>query len=164
MKPALHIEKILRQELDLYGSVCALEEEKGGAIIARDGKLLEALSVKQEKLLNRINALEEQRGEAVDEFRKEHRSGAEASLREIAASLDGEGAARLTRTGAVLKSLLWKIQALTETNGKLAKDSIDFYNVLLAEAKSKVSLKTGYTRKAVENSTIENPLIFNRMV
>ena len=86
------------------------------------------------------------------------------SLRDIAASLDGERAAALTRAGAELKTLLWKIQALTETNGKLAKDSMDFYNVLLAEAKSKVSLKTGYTRKAVENSTIENPLIFNRVV
>jgi len=43
-------------------------------------------------------------------------------------------------------------------------DNIEFYNILLAELKSRVSLKTGYNRKAVENSTIENPLIFNRMV
>ena len=45
-----------------------------------------------------------------------------------------------------IRDSLWKIQALTETNGKLAKDSMDFYTLLLAEAKSKVSVSYTHLR------------------
>jgi hypothetical protein len=167
MKSVLQLEKVLREELDLYGEVCALEEKKGGAIIAKDGKLLESLSLEQEGLLGGISALEERRRGAIDTYRKENLPSvidAEVSLRDILRTLDGDTGVRLTRLGTELKHLLLKMQALAETNEKLARDNIEFYNILLAELKSRVSLKTGYTRKAVENSTIENPLIFNRMV
>lgn len=163
MKSVLHMEKVLRQELDLYGEVCALEEEKGGAIIAKDGKLLESLSLEQEKLLGRISSLEERRLVALEAFNCENGSR-DMTLRDIIGSLDGDASNRLARLGTDLKNLLLKIQALIETNEKLAKDNIEFYNILLAEVKSRVSLKTGYNRRAVESNTIENPLIFNRMV
>ena len=167
MKSVLQLEKVLREELDLYGEVCALEEKKGGAIIAKDGKLLESLSLEQESLLGGLSALEERRSISIDAYRRENLPAGmdgEVTLRDIIRTLDGGPRERLTRLGTELKNLLLKMQALAETNEKLARDNIEFYNILLAELKSRVSLKTGYNRKAVENSTIENPLIFNRMV
>ena len=167
MKSVLQIEKVLREELDLYGEVCDLEEKKGGAIIAKDGKLLESLSMEQESLLGGVSALEERRHWYIEEYRLENLpagTNCDVTLRDIMHTLDGGPRERITRLGTELKNLLWKIQALAETNEKLARDNIEFYNILLAELKSRVSLKTGYNRKAVENSTIENPLIFNRMV
>lgn len=167
MKSVLQLEKVLREELNLYGEVCALEEKKGGAIIAKDGKLLESLSMEQEGLLGGISALEERRRVSIEEYRHENMPAGpdrDVTLGDIIRTLDEVPRERLTRLGTELKNLLFKIQALAETNEKLARDNIEFYNILLAELKSRVSLKTGYNRKAVENSTIENPLIFNRMV
>ncbi len=167
MRSVQEIERILRQELDIYGTICFLEERKSDAIISRDGKHLETLAVEQEKILGEIAALEEKRRLAVDDFRQARASDngdGEITLATLAASLDEEGSRELMRLGLDLKNLLLKIQSLADTNEKLGRDNIEFFNILLTELKSKVSLKTGYNRGAQENNTIENPLIFNRMV
>ena len=165
MRTIREVERILRKELDIYGTVCSLEERKSDAIISRDGKLLELLSIEQEKVLGEISVLEEERRRALDEFRPAGADGAGVvTLSELASSLDEEASDNLMHLGMELKKLLLKIQSLSDTNGKLARDNIEFFNILLSELKSRVSLKTGYNRGAVEKSTIENPLIFNRMV
>ena len=167
MRSVQEIEGILRQELDIYGTICFLEERKSDAIISRDGKLIETLAVEQEKILGEIAALEEKRRLAVDDFRKANAfdiGDGDVTLGMLAASLDEESSRELVRLGQDLKQLLLKIQSLADTNEKLGRDNIEFFNILLSELKSKVSLKTGYNRGAQENSTIENPLIFNRMV
>ncbi len=165
MKSILHIEKVLRQELTLYAEICDLEERKGAAIIARDGKLLESLSLEQESALTGIHALEEARLAFIESFAREQGLDGLAeglALRDILGSLEGEAAERTRDVGVELKNLLVKIQALAETNEKLALDNIEFFNILLSEVKGRVSLKTGYNREAVEKRTIENPLLFNR--
>ncbi len=160
-----HIEDILRRELELYKQVCNLEEKKGEAIISRDGSLLEMLSHEQEAILTAILDLESERSTFLDAYRKEKKLddlSREITLRDITCALNEDRANRIYQLGVDLKSLLYKIQALAETNEKLARDHIEVFTLLLKEIKGRLSLRTGYNKEAVENCAIENPLVINR--
>ncbi len=160
-----NIENILRLELELYKKVCDLEEKKGEAIISRDGTLLEALSHEQENVLNEILKLESHRNDLVEVYRKEKKLNdlsREITLRDIIRSLNEDLANRIYQLGVDIKALLYKIQALAETNEKLARDHIEIFTLLLKEIKGRLSLRTGYNKEAVENCSIDNPLVINR--
>lgn len=159
------IENILRRELKLYEQVCDLEERKGEAIISRDGTSLEMLSHEQEALLTAILDLESKRSELIECYRKERKLddlSREITLHDIVRSLNEDLANRIYQLGVDLKALLYKIQALAETNEKLARDHIEVFTLLLKEIKGRLSLRTGYNKEAVEHCSIENPLIINR--
>ncbi len=160
-----NIENILRRELQLYEQVCDLEERKGEAIISRDGTLLEALSHEQESVLNEILKLESRRSELIEAYRKEKKLddlSREITLRDIINSLNEDLGNRIFQLGVDLKVLLYKIQALAQTNEKLARDHIEVFTLLLKEIKGRLSLRTGYNKEAVENCSIDNPLVINR--
>ncbi|MCX7678607.1 MAG: flagellar protein FlgN [Spirochaetes bacterium] len=164
MEIVVVIERILQRELELYQKVYMLEEQKGEAIIRRNGILLEKLSFEQEKVLSEILEVEADREKCIAQYQKEmlNNSSKEITLQEILHYAEGDAAKRIRQLGNSLKELLYKIQALAQTNEKLARDRIEMFALLLKEIKSRLSLRTGYNKDAVEHCSLDNPLVINR--
>ncbi len=155
---------ILREELVLYSQVYSIEEKKSRAIVDKDPKLLQVLLAEQDATLEQISVLEASRVDALKTFISENGigSGREITLTELASRAEGEAGAKIMRTGGDLKEMILRIRDLSATNEKMIQDTMEFYSILLNDLKRKVSLKTGYNRQAVEESSIENPLLFCR--
>jgi hypothetical protein len=132
--------------------------------VDKDPKLLQALLAEQESTLERISILESSRVDALKAFISENRiePGREITLSELASRAGGEAGANIMRTGGDLKEMILRIRELSATKEKMIQDTMEFYSILLNDLKRKVSLKTGYNRRAVEESSIENPLLFCR--
>ncbi|HNR90453.1 MAG TPA: flagellar protein FlgN [Spirochaetota bacterium] len=159
------LERVLKNEVAIYHQLYDCEEEKGRAIIARDGALIERLSREQEELMRRLGALERERLALIDEYVRENRINelpGNVTLRQIVAQMDEDSSHRLLAIGMALRSVLTKIQSLQETNRTLLDDNIRFFSILLSTLKDTVSVKTGYSGSGVEESRVSQSLIFNR--
>lgn len=156
---------ILDREKDIYARIADIEQEKNRAVMAREGKLLLSLSEEEEKLLAGIQELERERLELIASAARRHGLGNDprnVTLGAITGLASGSDRNMLVRAGAELKEEMARVQALTDTNAKMIDDIMDFYQHLVADLKRRVSLKTGYNRRAVEETSIDNPLIFSR--
>ena len=157
--------RILDREKHIYTRIADIEQEKSGAIMAKEGKRLLSLSEEQERLLAGIQELERERLELIASDARRHGWGNDprnVTLSAITGLTDGTDRDELARAGAALKEEMARVQALTDTNAKMIDDIMDFYQHLVADLKRRVSLKTGYNRRAVEETSIDNPLIFSR--
>ena len=89
------LERVLKNEVAIYHQLYDCEEEKGRAIIARDGALIERLSREQEELMRRLGALERERLALIDEYVRENRINelpGNVTLRQIVAQMVGHDA------------------------------------------------------------------------
>lgn len=162
--PAAGIEKILAEELQIYTALYELEEKKGKAIMEKNGSLIESLSMEQERLLERVAALEDKRMRRIEELlaRKPLKGvPREASLRDILPATDGDSAHRLLGLGEELRRLTRRLESLYRTNQRLIEDNLKFFNILLSGLKSTVSVNTGYSEKGVEKSRVAGALLLN---
>ncbi|HQP49473.1 MAG TPA: flagellar protein FlgN [Spirochaetota bacterium] len=160
------LHNILKEETALYTGIYNCEEAKSDAIIEKDGRMLETQSVKQESLLKSLSIVETSRAEFLEELNREYcitQNTADLTISMIASRFDSDYREMLLDDAENLKGLILKIQSLSETNMKMMNDNLRFFNMLLSDLKGKVSLKTGYTSRAVEEKSIDNPMIFNTM-
>ncbi len=160
----MEINDILQAEITVYEDILLLEEEKGRAIISRDGKLIEELSLRQEALVTEIDQLEAERISAAARFSSyiTKYDDSTVTLRDIARTLKKEKAELLLKTGENLKGILMQIKEKQSINSRMIQDNIDFFNILISDLKNSSSIKSGYGRDGRENSRTVNPVLFNK--
>ena len=159
----MEIEKILQSEITVYEDILLLEEEKGRAILKKDGRLIEDLSLRQESLIKEIDDLELERIRAAAGCRRPYSSSGsqEPTLNEIASVMEKGRGARLLGTGAELKSILNKIREIQGVNSRMIKDNIEFFEILIEGLKDSSSIKSGYNSEGRESSRMVNPVLFS---
>lgn len=163
--PIARIEKVLRDEIDVYSGLYALEERKSDAIIDKDGRLMESISREQEALLARVERLEEARVRLVREMAADAPAdGSTPTLSDVARRANGGEAGRMVSIGMELKGLLSRLDALYKTNKRLIEDNLEFYEILLSGLKSTASISTGYSAGGLEKSRVSGSMIFNKTV
>ena len=163
--PILGIEKLLRDEIDLYSRLYALEESKSGAIIDKDGRLLESISREQEELLSRVEGLEEARSRLGRELVGSGPSGGTPpTLSDVARHMGEEPAKGLVSIGMELKALLTKLGSLHKTNKRLIEDNLEFYDILLSGLKNTASFSAGYSAGGLEKPRVSGSMIINKTV
>ena len=157
------LENILQAEITVYEDILLLEEEKARAIMNKDGKMIEELSVRQESLIKEIDLLENDRMDASERCGRRILSAGTVNptLKEIAGTLDQKASASLLKTGESLKKLLFRISEKQGINARMIQDNIDFFNLLISDLKNSSSIKAGYNRDGSENTRIVNPVLFN---
>ena len=160
MEAVLKLEKILLREKEIYEELHLLEEQKKEALLKRDGKTLDAVTAKEESLINEIVLEESKRVEAIELCGLE--SGSEASLSELAALAGGGIAERLMFAGKALKRSIIKVINIKELNDRLIKDNIDFFNNILAGLRDTTSVSAGYDSTGRENNKVAASLLFNK--
>lgn len=159
----MEIENILQSEITVYEDILLLEEEKGRAILKKDGRLIEDLSLRQESLIKEIDDLELERIRAVAGCRRPDlsRTSQEPTLNEIASVMGKEQGARLLEAGAELKGILQKIREIQDINTRMIKDNIEFFEILIEGLKDSSSIKSGYNSEGRESSRMVNPVLFS---
>lgn len=165
--PVSEMGRILREEIRLYTCLLDLEEGKSGAIVRKDGKALESVTVRQEALLVRLAGLEESRKKCMAACAGAHLSkglSRNASLSEIARLADEDSARRLLEAGGELRRLTVKLDSLFKTNNRLIQDNLEFFNRLLSGLKESVSVHAGYCEKGIEKRKVAGSLILNTTV
>ena len=160
MEAVLKLEKILLREKEIYEELYRLEEEKKEALLERDGRNLDAITVKEESLIREITLEESRRVEAVKLCGLE--SGGEASLSEIAALAGGDISERLLFAGKGLKRAVLKAINIKELNDRLMKDNMDFFNDILTGLRDTTSISAGYDSTGRENNKVAGSLLFNK--
>ncbi|HPS58971.1 MAG TPA: flagellar protein FlgN [Spirochaetota bacterium] len=162
-KQEMEIENILQSEITVYEDILLLEEEKGRAILKKDGRLIEDLSLRQESLVKEIDDLELERIRAVAGCRRPYSSSGtlEPTLNEIASVMERGQGARLLKTGAELKGLLQRIRDIQGVNARMIRDNIEFFEILIEGLKDSSSIKSGYNSEGRESSRMVNPVLFS---
>ena len=160
MEAILKLEKILLKEKDIYEELFRLEEQKKAALLNRDGKLLDAVTAKEELLINEIVLEESKRLKAIELCGVEF--GREASLSELAALAGGGMSERLMFAGKGLKRAVLKVMSIKELNDKLIKDNMDLFNSILAGLRDTTSISAGYDSTGRENNKVAASLLFNK--
>lgn len=164
-KPVFNLEKILDDERKLYEKIYNIEEKKTPAIIERDGKLIELLSVEQEMIVSEISLLEKARNEAVKQYISMNHlndMGREYTIRDVILSMDEDSSLHLLRIGMDLKDLLLKISEIQKTNERMIKDNMEFFDILLSGLRSSGSINAGYGRNGREDGKVHGAFIFNQ--
>jgi flagellar biosynthesis/type III secretory pathway chaperone len=92
------------------------------------------------------------------------KSAEKISLRDIASNMDMPAAERLMHYGTELKKIIYRIKKLQETNNRLIKDNIDFFDILLSGLKNTAAMQTGYSQKGETQEVKSNPVLFNQTV
>lgn len=159
----MDIENILQSEITVYEDILLLEEEKGRAILKKDGRLIEDLSLRQESLIKEIDDLEFERIKAVADcsWRCPSSGSKEPTLKEIASVMKREHGARLLTAGEELKGILQKITEIQGVNERMIKDNIEFFEILIEGLKDSSSIKSGYNSEGRESSRTVNPVLFS---
>ena len=156
------LEKLLAEQKSLYCELYRLEEEKTGAIISKNGSLIQELCVSQENLLGQVESAEAGRS-ALISLISDCLGEPEASctISRIAEYAGESGSRRLMATGAEFKSVILRLKERQETNSRLLKDNLEFFSIFIAGLKNSSSLKGGYDRDGKENVRVVNPVLFN---
>jgi flagellar biosynthesis/type III secretory pathway chaperone len=158
------MEKILEDELAAFELLYSLEENKTGAIINHDGKLLEKISRQQEVLIQKIQALEEDRIITIADFKRvQHYSGEMQTLKEISNVFEN-GTGRLMDIGGKLRDMVGRLHKLQKTNGTLINDNMEYYNILRKGLKGKGMMHAGYSKEGKEEETHKQSILFNQTV
>lgn len=155
--------RILKEETELFEKIFALEESKTGAIIGQHGKQLEMISLEQEGLLSRVSALESSRSRTIDSYRQRiHMKHENPTLRDIIATMDASSGPQMEARGRNLKRLMDKLSRLQETNNKLISDNMEYYNILMSGIRRDRSVETGYGSDGKEEEKMRNSILFNQ--
>lgn len=167
LNAVFYLEKILRQEVQVYREIHDIEESKKNAIIAKNGNEIELLSIRQEELIERIVLLDKEREFYIDEYRKaNHFDDWERPVRldEMLALMDEDSSLHLQSLGHELRELLYSIKDLQDMNQQLLGDNLQFYNLLLTGMKNKASMPAGYSDRGMERPVYTRPVLFNQTV
>lgn len=165
-KPVIEMEKILRKEKEFYDDLYRLENEKSEAILKRDWKLLEAISLDQSGLFPDIEKMESRREELIEEYRKVNNLDdldRVVKLRDIVLSMDEDSSLHMLQLGIDLREVIVKVNSLVKTNNVLINDNLEFFNILISGLKNGRNDRIGYDSRGKEdNIKTAAPVIFNQ--
>lgn len=163
--PVAELETILKKQKSIYSEILDYEEEKGEAIISKNGKVIQEISALQERLIKSVEALESERMNLVRRNFSKNISADNAgviTLREIASSIDSKKGSAIIKQGEELKSLLLRVRAKQENNSSMLKDNMEYFDILISGLKNSSSMKSGYDRDGKEDERVMNPVLFNQ--
>lgn len=155
---------IMNLEREIYRDILDIEEKKSEAISGKEGKLIEELSVKQEKFLTKIESLEAERFKTMSDCRKLVKiktTRPEITLQDVIDSVDDESGKILKETGVKLKKILVEVKKIQDLNSQMLKDNMEFYEILISGLKNSSTLKSGYGKDGKEKGRVFNPVLFN---
>jgi len=158
------LENIMNLEREIYQEIFNIEENKSEAIMKKSGKVIEELSVSQEKLLGKIESLENERIKLKDSYTKTQKLNlphGDITLQDIIDSSDSKTAFPLKEAGIELKKILLKVKSIQDLNSRLIKDNMEFYDILISGLKNSSTLRSGYGRDGKEQGRVFNPVLFN---
>ena len=139
-----------------------LEEEKTDTIMRHDGKNLERISRDQERILDRMRALESGRMERMESIRKERGIGNDvATLGDMIERLDGATAGRLSERRGRIRSAAGRLGRVREKNRVLIRDNMEYYEILLTGLRRESARERGYGRDGKEEESLRNSILFN---
>jgi hypothetical protein len=158
------LENIMNLEREIYQEIFNIEENKSEAIMKKSGKVIEELSVSQEKLLGKIESLENERIKLMESYKKTHKlhpTHGDITLQDIIDTSDSKTAFSLKETGIELKKILLKVKSIQDLNSRLIKDNMEFYDILISGLKNSSTLRSGYGSDGKEKGRVFNPVLFN---
>jgi hypothetical protein len=158
------LENIMNLEREIYQEIYNIEEIKSEAIMKKSGKVIEELSTAQEKLLGKIESLENERIILMESYKRAHKLNAphgEITLQDIIDSSNSKTAFSLKETGIELKKILLKVKSIQDLNSRLIKDNMEFYDILISGLKNSSTLRSGYGSDGKEQGRVFNPVLFN---
>jgi nitrogenase molybdenum-iron protein alpha/beta subunit len=164
----LHIEElesVLENQKNIYIEILDCEEKKSKAVISRNGKLIEEISARQEKLIKSVENLEFTRLEIIKKYfagKKVNINPEAVTLKEIAETAEREAGEQIVKLGSDLKALLLKVKAKQENNASMLKDNMEYFDILISGLKNRSSMKSGYDRDGKEDERVINPVLFNQ--
>ncbi len=157
------IEKILKDEFELFEKLYSLEELKTGAILEHKGKLLERISRDQEAMLLKLQAFEAERLKKMEAHGKAgHSPNRHMTLKAFAESIGGTDSGALIATAVKLGGLINKFNSLLETNGVLITDNMEYYNLLLTGLRANGTHDPGYRPDGKEKEVPKQSVLFNQ--
>jgi len=157
------IKGILREEAGLLDKLYSIERNKTSAIIDHNGSLLELLSREQEELVSTVMSLEAARMKRVDEFKTaRHIRHRGASLKDIAARMDGPEADQVRSLGRGLKDVMERLRRLQEANQTLIKDNMEYYTIMMTGLRRNGQLDSAYRHDGKEEENLKNSILFNQ--
>ncbi|MDY6935672.1 MAG: flagellar protein FlgN [Spirochaetota bacterium] len=160
------IKRVLGEEISIFKQLYMLEEDKSKAIIKKDGKALESISSSQEKFIKAIELLELNRISIIEEYKPilwPDVTSKDISLKNLSC-VDENSSNCILEKGKELKKIIQMMKSLQETNQRMIKDNLEFFNISLLELKQSIILKNGYDEKGIEKTCIEDPLLFNQII
>jgi len=160
----MEMEHILEREEEIYREIYYIEEQKSSAIMDRDGERIEGLSAEQERLLRKVNSLEEKRMGVAADYMAAKGMSPGSTLREITLTMENDTADRILKKGMGLKAILMRISQIQETNSGLLQDNMELYNIMLSGLRDTTSISTGYSSNGREENRVANPVLFNKTV
>jgi hypothetical protein len=155
---------ILEREKEIYEKICHIEEKKSEAIMERDGKVIEELSLSQEKFLKEIEGLENERIALMKKYKNvflTEQNKSEITLQDIIESIDSKQGKILQQSGVELKDVLTKVGRVQDLNSQLLMDNMEFYDIIISGLKNSSSIGTGYGSDGKEQVGTINPVLFN---
>ncbi len=158
------LKDVMTLEKEIYEEIFNIEENKTEAIMNRDGKVIAELSSVQEKFLVKIDSIESERLQIMNELGRyvgKGNNAAEITLLDVINSIGGEYAVKLKDTGADLKKILVGIKEVQDLNSRMMDDNMEFFDILISGLKNSSSLKSGYGRDGREKVKVFNPVLLN---
>ncbi|MCL1864420.1 MAG: flagellar protein FlgN [Spirochaetes bacterium] len=152
---------ILEHEREIYEKIFHMEEEKSDAIIERDGKVIEELSLSQEKFLKEIEILENKRVTLMKKCKSASKIKGEITLQDIIESIDSAQSRILKQAGVELKNVLLKVARVQDLNSQLLTDNMEFYDIIISGLKNSSTIRSGYGSDGKEQAGTVNPVLFN---
>ncbi len=167
-RPVVDMERILTEENNIYTCLYDLEREKSEALIKKDWENLEKLSIEQDKLFSKLELIEKEREQLIDEYSRMNNLDdlqREITLKDIVLSMDEDSSHHLLELGMELKNIMMKTEGLVRTNEKILNDNMEFFNILISGLKNRTAINEGYGKDGrEENRKAADSLLFNRTV
>ena len=157
---------IIKREDAIYRKVLLLEERMSGAILERNGKLMESIAFEEESLLQGLEVIEKERARTVEKHVRDrgmHGTLSGLRIRELVDDRDGASVS-LLKSADELKDLLQKIKSLQETNCTMMRDNMELFREMIRGVKGVISEQTGYSERGIERSSLSGSLILDRKI
>jgi len=156
---------ILNKEIELYGRMLALEEQKTDVIIERRGRTLDNICSAQEEIISELMIYEKARQDEIDRFRLmeiPHRANRDITLRDVAAQAESRNGEILMNAGRELKRTVTRFDRLRKNNRVLIEDNMEYFQIMIRGMKNHNTVLSGYDKLGREKGKIAGPVLFNQ--
>ena len=156
---------VLSEQAALYRDMESIEQQKKEIIIARDGKELERLVSRQEKIITEIDILEKRRIKIMDDISfSSGRREPVITARQAAVCSDRRSGELIIRYANELRNIVKRIKKLSDVNERCMKDNMEFFTWIIDSLRQTVGGEEGYSASGVAPRRSAESALFNLTV
>ena len=156
---------VLSEQAALYKDLEKIEQEKREIIISRDGKELERLVSKQEKIIAGIDTLEKRRIKIMGDISfSSGRKEQVVTARQAAVCSDKRSGELIIRYANELRAIVKRIKKLSDINERCMKDNMEFFTLIIDSLRQTVRGEEGYSASGVAPKRSAESALFNLTV